>query len=615
MTVLTSVVMSVLAIPSGGSVAQAESPLFLAYPPPEHTTRAKQIFFIGSAPPNGTVTINGTPVPRSPAGHFAPSFPLQLGANAFTIRHAQQTIATTITRIAATPTLPTGLNFAPNSLTPAQDMARLPGEVICFGAIAPPNATVTVKLGTQTVPLSPQPPSATLPPNSAVLTQQNQPQAGSIIHYQGCIQAPPPGTLGKPEFLLNRQGQTVRQEGPGRITSLNPATLAVVAVTVDEGIARTGPGTDYSRLTPLPKGTRAAVTGQDGEWLRLDYGGWIRSSETQTLPGAVPPRTTIRSILSRPAPESNPDRTEVRFPLEVPVPVTVKQETLCDPTCRLGTFTLTLHNTTAQTDTIYVKPDPIISRLDWQQVAPHTVQYTFNLKSTTQWGYQLRYEGTTLVLTLRHPPMLHQSSVTKPLAGLTILLDPGHGGPEDSGAVGPTGYPEKNATLKISQLVRTELIQRGATVHLTRETDVDLPLGDRLTQINQVQPTVSLSLHYNALPDDGDAQRTQGIGTFWYHPQAHDLAQFLHDSLVKQLGRSPYGVYWNNLALTRPTIAPSILVELGFMTHPDEFEWITNPQSQNQLAIALADGLVQWVQQTIPPSQKLPDFEQLPTQP
>ena len=69
---------------------------------------------------------------------------------------------------------------------------------------------------------------------------------------------------------------------------------------------------------------------------------------------------------------------------------------------------------------------------------------------------------------------------------------------------------------------------------------------------------------------------------------------FLHNYLVKKLNRSDYGVYWNNLALTRPTSAPSVLLELGFIINPDEFEWIVNPQEQEKLAIAIAQGITQW---------------------
>jgi N-acetylmuramoyl-L-alanine amidase len=88
---------------------------------------------------------------------------------------------------------------------------------------------------------------------------------------------------------------------------------------------------------------------------------------------------------------------------------------------------------------------------------------------------------------------------------------------------------------------------------------------------------------------------TKGVAAFWYHPQAHNLAVFLHNYIVKQLNRPSYGVYWNNLALTRPASAPSVLLELGFMINPNEFEWIVNPQEQKKLANAIAQGITHYL--------------------
>ncbi len=568
--------------------ARAESPLFLAYPPANHETTASQIFLIGTAPPDGTVLVNGQAIARSPAGHFAPSFPLHVGENHFRLQYQDQAIELTVTRLATTSPLPVGANFAPNSLEPAVDMARLPGELICLSAIAPPQAEVSAQLGGQTLRLTERPHQVLLPDNAAVLTGLNHPTiADPAGQYQGCLTFTQPGVLGAPQFRLTWQGQTVTQPGPGQVTILNPSQLAAIAVTAPSGTARTGPSTTYSRLTPLPTGTQAQVTGQEGEWLRLDYGAWIRAKETQPIATAVPPRTVIRSLKSR---ERN-GWTEVIFPLQVPVPVTVTQDD--------RRFTLTLHNTTAQTDTIYLATSPVIRRLDWSQPAPDRVTYDFQLKSSQQWGYQLRYEGTSLILSLRHPPDLRQASPRLPLRGVQVLLDPGHGSEADLGARGPTGYPEKDVALVISKLVRDRLRAQGATVTLTREGDEDLYPHDRVAMIEQQQPTIVLSLHYNALPDDGDALNTQGLAAFWYTTQSHSLAAFLHDYLVTTLKRPSYGVFWNNLALTRPTIAPSVMLELGFMIHPEEFEWIVDPTAQQELASAIAEGLRLWIQQAI----------------
>ena len=59
-------------------------------------------------------------------------------------------------------------------------------------------------------------------------------------------------------------------------------------------------------------------------------------------------------------------------------------------------------------------------------------------------------------------------------------------------------------------------------------------------------------------------------------------------------------MFWNNVALARPSAAPSVLLELGFMTHPEEFEWIRDPDTPEAIATALTQAIAQWLTQ--PPS-------------
>ncbi|MDJ0797110.1 MAG: N-acetylmuramoyl-L-alanine amidase [Calothrix sp. MO_167.B12] len=558
-----------------------EKSLLVVYPRNNHQTTAEKIFFLGTAPPQAEVSINGKTITRSKSGHFAPSFPLQLGENLFTVRHQDQTVQIKVIRNTTQPVIPPGLAFAKNSLTPAVDIARMPGELICLSAVAAPNATVSVQLGKRSIPLLPQTQQVQLPSNFAALTGQNQPIVqNNISKYQGCTTVDSPGELGKPKFQLTLDGESFTQSGTGNIQILSPQQLPVAEVNVDAGVARTGPSTNYSRLTPLPKGTQAAITGKEGEWLRLDYGAWIKSKETRIISNVIPPRSIIRSVGYKQLSQA----TEMTFPLESPVPVSVQQGN--------KTFTLTLYNTTAQTDTIRTDDDPLISRLDWQQVTPGQLKYTFNLKTEQQWGYKLKYKGTSLVLTLRHPPQLKPRG-RKPLFGIKILLDPGHGGKE-SGATGPTGYKEKDVNLTISQLLRQELVKRGATVVMTREDDRYVSLVARQQMIAKEEPAIAFSIHYNSLPDSGNAEKIQGIGMFWYNTQAHSLAILMHNYLVEKLKRPSYGVFWNNLALTRPAEAPSILLELGFMSNPEEFEWVMDEKEQKKLAKAIANGIVKW---------------------
>jgi N-acetylmuramoyl-L-alanine amidase len=567
--------------------------LYVSYPPADYQTAADRVFLIGSAPSEGKVSINNKSVPRSLKGHFASVFNLKVGKNSFEVDYKGQTKTIVVTRSAVAKTDAPKDNFDPKSLEPQGDMARMPGELVCFGANAPAKSKVQVNVAGQDIKLQEQTKSVELPDNKSALIDQNQPQAMyGAGQYLGCAIASAAADLGNPTYKLETGNPptTVAQAAPGKVQILSPLNLDIAEVKVEGGITRTGASSDFSRLTPLPKGTRAAITarqtgnnnGKQANWVRLDYGGWILAEQVQVTTGVgVPPKTIVKSVISK-------DRigaTDVIFPLQVPVPITLEQGT--------NTVTLTLYNTTAQTDIIRFNDNPVVSRLDWKQTTPGVVQYTFNLKSKQQWGYKLRYQGSNLVLSLRHPPKINKDNLDKPLIGTKILLDPGHGG-KDSGAVGPNGYAEKDANLYAAKLLANELSIKGASVYLSREVDKFVELDDRRAIIDNLEPTIALSVHHNSLPDGGNPD-TKGFSTYWYHGQAQSLAISIHNYVVKDTGRPSYGVLWDNLALARPASAPSVLLEWGFMSNPGEFEQISDPLEQQKMAKSIANGITQWL--------------------
>lgn len=570
----------------GLALAQTIEPLRLVYPPDRHETTSDRVFFLGTAPPDGTVTLNGQPVNRSAFGHFAPSRPLQPGENQFELRWGDRLLRRTVIRRSTATVL---LNRSLTALEPAVDLARPVGEPVCFRAVGLPDRTVTVQLGDHTIPLLPQPLAAGPPPNAAVLTGNltlptDEAARSPLVAYSGCKGFDQPGELGRPRFVVAGEPEsTTPPIAAGSVTIWPAEQRDIATVTANPGVARTGPSTDHSRLTPLPQGTQAVITGREGDWWRLAYGGWLRSSEVTVRPSTGPMQAIVRGIRA----SNRTGAIEVAIPLSHPVPVELRQE---------GRYLLlTLSHAVAATDTIFLQRNPAIERLDWQQLPGDRIEYRVPLKGPS-WGWGLRYEGNTLIWRIKHPPV---RSGPLPLSGVTVLLDPGHGGAEP-GAVNAAGIPEKTPNLQTSLKLQAALERRGARVVLTRSTDRDLPIPDRLAQIAELEPTIALSVHYNALPDDGNAETTQGIGMFWYQAQSKDLAQFLHDELTRRLDRPSYGVFWGNLALARPTIAPSVLMELGFMSHPTESEWITNPAEQDRLAEAIAASLETWFDRLAP---------------
>ncbi len=382
----------------------------------------------------------------------------------------------------------------------------------------------------------------------------------------------------------------------------------IYEVTKSLGVARTGPHDDCQRLTPLPKGTRARViaeaTGPDRykktvPWSQLDYGAWIESSELVSVTANSPLQSQLASVRT----QISPQTTEITFPLSSPVPIEVKQGD--------RTFSLTLHNTIAnniQNLTQSNQPqswqpnqrikftNPVIAEASYQKIAADKIRFDFRLKPRQQWGYQLRYVGNDFVLSLRQPPVLIKDT-NRPLKGVKIMVDPGHGG-NDSGAVGKlddTVYEEKTLNIQFADLLQQELQRRGAKVTMTRTTDINPSLDDRQIAIDKLAPAVSISIHHDAT---ASGRGTKGSSIYWYHPQSQDLAASLLDYFTQNGDRpilNDRGVIQKSFAVARPSGAPAVLLEVGFMTDPDELTELSNPDNQERLAKVLADGISKWV--------------------
>src|SRR2546429_1319955 len=108
-------------------------------------------------------------------------------------------------------------------------------------------------------------------------------------------------------------------------------------------------------------------------------------------------------------------------------------------------------------------------------------------------------------------------------APLVVVLDPGHGGrwPHD-GAHGRRGLHEKVIALQVAQKTKELLEGQGATVILTRDTDEDVPLADRVRIANESGADVFVSIHCNAMEKHEDRKVTRGVETYFLSPDPTD---------------------------------------------------------------------------------------------
>jgi N-acetylmuramoyl-L-alanine amidase len=182
-------------------------------------------------------------------------------------------------------------------------------------------------------------------------------------------------------------------------------------------------------------------------------------------------------------------------------------------------------------------------------------------------------------------------STSGPLAGKVIILDAGHGG-SDPGAVAG-GMQEKELALDVSLRAQKLLEEAGATVIMTRTTDVYLTLAQRSSIANSSSADVFLSVHANAF--NGSANGTE---TYWFNTyqssNSQRLANAIQSATLSKLGLYDRGVKSGNFHVIRETRIPSALLELGFMDHSGDAAVLRQSSSRDRAAEAIRDGMINY---------------------
>jgi len=193
-----------------------------------------------------------------------------------------------------------------------------------------------------------------------------------------------------------------------------------------------------------------------------------------------------------------------------------------------------------------------------------------------------------------------------------IVIDAGHGG-SDPGAVGWTTHTphisprhEDDQCLEIAKVVATELDACGYYVAMTRTEDRYMSLDERVEFVNKLNPSVLISIHRDA----SRSPTAQGMHTAYHasgpkkpSKQGKRLAESLQKHVSKRTGLRDNGVRsrpaWDkdgkqtetSLMILRETNPPAALLELGFMSHPEEELLGDDPEFASAVAVGIVEGL------------------------
>jgi N-acetylmuramoyl-L-alanine amidase len=216
----------------------------------------------------------------------------------------------------------------------------------------------------------------------------------------------------------------------------------------------------------------------------------------------------------------------------------------------------------------------------------------------------------------KRPAIDRQSKATRsptPKPFAVVVLDPGHGG-QDSGAM-CGGVMEKDLTLDVARRVDRLLDSQGIATLMTRLGDSYVSLADRAAFGNRANDSIFISIHFN----EDNKPVASGVETyyaahqiasgsslaswlpFFSHtssnspkPESQSLAGFIQEALVARTRSVDRGTQAKQFFVIANVTSPAVLIEGGFITNKDELSKLASEDYRDQLAAAVADGVLRY---------------------
>ncbi|MBP7504074.1 MAG: N-acetylmuramoyl-L-alanine amidase [Prolixibacteraceae bacterium] len=565
---------------SGAAARPSDDGNFIRVVVPERDTTviaARFQRFNASTLPGSKVTINGETFKVWPTGAFAGYLPLKPGINRLEIvsEHPGKGIVRKVvvveSRLPVAEKTTERFSIERAETVPAEPLWLQTGDLLQVRMKAFPGCRAYFLNGQ---------PMQELPSS----------QTGGIAGiYQGMYRINPGDTLRNepvPFTLVGGNGEKTTAASAGRV-SLNAREFPAVGVTTGTfPYFSYGLGEDRlggARISYLDTGVVLPLSGRTGNLYRVNLGSsrqvFIPSELVRVLPtGTFPPQSLTGSWTV-----TGDDRQDyLRIGLSQKLPYITRYES------HPSRIVVELFGATSNTNWItQLNSAREIGDVWHEQPETGVMRITIGLKHPRAWGYRVYYERNTLVVMVKRPP------ATGGLQGLTIGLDAGHGGP-NNGALGSTGAKEKEINLAVVMKLKAALEREGARVILTRKGDENINNTDRWLIWQQADPHLALSIHCNSI-GNSDPLRTQGVSTYYKYVAFRTLSAILYEELL-QTGLEEFGNIGSfNFLLNAPTQFPNALLELAFMSHPEDEMKLLDPAFQDKIVTAVVAGLEKYM--------------------
>lgn len=548
-----------------------------------------ELRYMGRVEPAGaTVTLNGRPVKVWPGGVFSGLARIDgAGAVKWTFRAKYKNTVTTVERTIplarpVAPPAPWPPSFYAVPVSPGGRYWLSPGEKLPVTLYASPGARAQARIGES---------------GSWLDMRADGEDARRGGRYTIDLAPPPlrPTELAQVYFRITgtRGGESKTNEmaAPLRVGSHPDEDFFIARTTADFASYLLEP-TGWTRWGNFVRGTRTPFFEMRGDRVYVDFDhgerGWLEMSAID-MPGA-PTAFLLPQIEGRLDFEADRQTLRLTMPRQTePVAFVFEQQAINRVRMNLiGASTLKL----ASRPTTY---GPIA--VDSWTSGPMGQTPALDLSlGRPLWGFGSEMEPSgEFSLFVRAAPRLSEATRERPLAGLRIMLDAGHGG-RDSGALGPSGLAEADVNLVEAAWLDKALAAMGAEVLQIRRADEYVELDRRVNEALDFDPDLFISLHHNSVPDSADPTADHGPIAFYHYEHSRPLAEAIESRLIWLWTNVEPQVKPQNFRVNRNiSTCPSVLIETAYLSNPLDEIRLRSTDAIKQNADAIAGGVADYI--------------------
>ena len=186
-----------------------------------------------------------------------------------------------------------------------------------------------------------------------------------------------------------------------------------------------------------------------------------------------------------------------------------------------------------------------------------------------------------------------------------MVIDAGHGGMDEGTHSGDGKYFEKECALSVTREIERILQEQDIQVYYTRTQDVEISKPRRIKLVNDVRPDLFISIHCNA-SSVGD-QTAHGVETLYSNQQVKGTAisnrafsRIMLDSLCKETGQHNRGIIKReDLYILSHSKVPATIVEIGYMSNPEDLKFMLKEKGQEQIAKGICAGILRTLEELV----------------